>query len=145
MAFKIFLDANIILDFTLRREIGYEYSKTIIQNIVNRKFTAYITPAIVHISGYYLTKARTAETAKEILLSLLADISTIDIPHAITLEALHSNMLDIEDSLQYYSAIHHNVDYFISRDKPLLKNHSPNKLPVIHPKDFIEQFIDSSN
>ncbi len=141
MAFKIFLDANVILDFTLQRNVGYDNAKKIVQSVIDGKFNAYITPAIVHIAGYYLARAYKAETAKKILLALLDDITTIDIPHSITLHALRSSMLDIEDALQYYSAQHHNLDYFISRDKPLLNFNGKDKLPVIHPKDFVNQFI----
>jgi predicted nucleic acid-binding protein len=141
MAFKIFLDANIILDFTLQRDTGYDDAKKIVQGAIDRKFSAYITPAIVHIAGYYLTRAYKAETAKKILLFLLNDIAIIDISHTITLQALGSTLFDIEDSLQYYSALHHRLDYFISRDKPLLKFNSE-ELPIIHPKDFIKRFID---
>jgi len=141
MAFKIFLDANVILDFALRREVGYDNAKKIVQSVIDGKFNAYITPAIVHIAGYYLTRAYEAETAKKILLALLTDITTIDIPHSITLHALRSSMMDIEDALQYYSAQYHDLDYFVSRDKPLLNFNGKDKLPVIHPKDFVNQFI----
>lgn len=141
MAFKIFLDANIILDFTLQRDAGYDTAKKIVQNIIDKKFSACITPAIVHIAGYYLTKQHTATIAKKILLSLLDDITTIDTPYNIILQALRSNRLDIEDSLQYHSALHYNIDYFISRDKPLLNLKDQGKLPVIHPKVFVKQFI----
>ena len=141
MASKIFLDANVILDFTLQRDVGYDDAKKIIQTVIDGKFNAYVTPAIVHIAGYYLTRAHKAETAKKLLLTLLTDIATIDISHSIVLHALRSAMLDIEDALQYYSALHHNIDFFISRDKPLLNFNGKDKLPVIHPKDFVKQFI----
>jgi len=143
MAFKIFLDDNVILDFTLQRDVGYENAKKIVQSVIDGKFKAYITPAIVHIAGYFLTKAHKAEIAKKLLLTLLTDITTIDIPHSITLQALHSPMHDIEDALQYYAAQHHNLDYFISRDKPLLSFDDRDKLPVIRPKEFVKQFIES--
>ncbi|MFD2148384.1 type II toxin-antitoxin system VapC family toxin [Mucilaginibacter antarcticus] len=136
MAFKVFLDANVLLDFTLQRE-KYEVSKSLMQGIINGDFQAFITPSIVHITGYWLTKAYGATKAKEILLNLLTDIKIIDCSHKITVTALSSAMVDIEDALQYYTALDHKLDFFISRDKQLQKVAIPN-LPVYLPENFLD-------
>lgn len=107
---------------------------------VNAHVQAFITPSIVHIVGYWLTKAYGNAKAKELLLTLLADVSVIDIDHEITLAALHSKIKDIEDALQYYTAIHHKIDYFISRDKDLQKASIPT-LPVYTPDEFLQEII----
>ena len=138
MAFKVFIDANILLDFTLKRS-DYERAKQIIALSVNGTIEAFITPSIVHIIGYWLTKEYGNTKAKEILLTILSDITVIDIPHEIVLNALHSKINDIEDSLQYYTAIHHKLDYFISRDKQLQKQCIPT-LPVYTPNEFLVEF-----
>jgi predicted nucleic acid-binding protein len=139
MASKIFIDANILLDFTLKRS-SYEEAKKIIEFLEDGQIQAFITPAIVHIVGYWLTKAYGVAKAKQLLLTLLVDIQVIDIPHEITLAALHSKITDIEDALQYYTAIHYKIDYFISQDKQLQKE-SIAVLPVYTPKEFIKEFI----
>jgi len=139
MASKIFIDANVLLDFTLKR-VAYSEAKQIIELVANHQVQGYITPSIVHITGYWLTKAYGVPKAKELLLALLADIHVIDIPHQVTLVALHSKIEDIEDALQYYSAIHHKLDCFISLDKQLQKVSLPG-LPIYTPKEFIEEFI----
>lgn len=136
MAFKVFLDANILLDFTLKRE-AYKASKQIFELAVNRKIQAFITPSIVHIAGYWLTKAYGSIKAKELLLALLLDVAVIDISHETVLHALHSRMNDIEDALQYYTAIHHKLDCFITRDKLLQKAAVP-VLPVYGPEEFLK-------
>ncbi len=136
MAFRIFLDANILLDFTLKRN-EYESSRKLMEWAVRGRVQAFITPSIVHIAGYWLTKAYGHAKAKELLLTLLADIQVIDIGHEITINALHSKMTDREDALQYYTAIHHKLDYFITRDKGLQKAAIP-VLPVCSPEEFLE-------
>jgi predicted nucleic acid-binding protein len=135
MGFKLFLDANILLDFTLRRS-DYETSRVLIEMSVGGRIQAFITPSIVHIVGYWLNKAYGNLKAKELLLAFLADVQVIDIQHEITLHALHSKMNDIEDALQYYTAMHHKLDYFITRDKSLKKAAIPG-LPVCSPEEFI--------
>jgi predicted nucleic acid-binding protein len=138
MAFKVFLDANILLDFTLKRD-DYEQSRAIIELAVNGDIQAFITPSIVHIVGYWLTKTYGNAKAKELLLTLLTDVTVIDLPHEIAVNALHSKINDIEDALQYYTAIHHKLDYFISRDKQLQKQSIP-ILAVYTPDEFLTEF-----
>jgi predicted nucleic acid-binding protein len=135
MAFRIFLDANFLLDFTLKRP-EYETARKLIAWAVEGRVEAFITPAVVHITGYWLTKAYKSDLAKKVLLGLLADIAVIDIGHETTISALHSKMIDIEDALQYYTALHHKLDYFISRDKGLKKAAIP-VLPVYSPEEFL--------
>lgn len=137
MVFKIFLDANVLLDFLLKRD-HYKDAKDIMTLVVDGKANAYITPAIVHIIGYWLAKAYGSEKAKQLLLSLLNDVHVIDISHELTLLALNSKIDDIEDPLQYYTAIHHQLDYFISSDKKFQKSATPT-LPVIAPSHFLKE------
>lgn len=139
MAVKVFLDANVLLDFTLKRE-HYDESKEIVKLIVDNKIQGFITSSVLHITGYWLSKAYGAVKAKEMLLNLLSDVKLIDISHETGLTALHSKINDIEDALQYYTAIHHKLDYFISRDKQLRKESIP-ALPVLAPDEFITIYL----
>ncbi len=138
MASKIFLDANVLLDFFFKHT-AYKESKQIIELAVSNKAQAFITPSVLHIVGHWLTKAYGAVRAKELLLTLLSDVQVIDMPHEIALFALHSKIEDIEDALQYYTAKHHKVDFFISLDKQLQKK-STSSLPVYTPKEFLKEF-----
>ncbi len=138
MAFKIFLDANILLDFTLKRE-KFEVSKQLIQGIIEGEFQAFVTPSVVHITGYWLSKAYGNDKAKKILLELLTDIQVIDCNHTVTINALNSAMTDIEDSLQYYTALHHKLDFFITHDKHLKQLAIPS-LPAYSAEEFLKHF-----
>jgi len=135
MAYKIFLDVNILLDYTLKREY-YNDAEQILNKVVNKEVHAYITSSVLHITGYWVSKAYGNTKARELLISLLEYITVIDIPHEIALISLHSKINDIEDALQYYAAIHHKLNYFISRDKQLQKEGTP-ILPVLSPKQYL--------
>jgi predicted nucleic acid-binding protein len=138
MVSKIFLDANVLLDFTLKRNT-YPDAKKLIELVITDKLKAFVTPAIIHIVGYWLTKTYGAKEAKKLLLTLLVDIQCLDISHQIVINALLSKINDIEDSLQYYTALHFKLDFFISEDK-LLKKESTSVLPVYSIKEFLEEF-----
>ncbi|HEV2478018.1 MAG TPA: type II toxin-antitoxin system VapC family toxin [Puia sp.] len=136
MAFRVFLDANILLDFALKRP-EYESARKMIGWVVEGRVEAYVTPAIIHMMAYWMTKSYGTEQTKRVLLALLVDIQVIDISHETTISALHSKMNGIEDALQYYTALHYRLDYFISRDKGLQKEAIP-ILPVYSPEEFLK-------
>jgi len=74
------------------------------------------------------------------ILTLLDDIQVIDCNHQITINALRSGMEDVEDALQYYTALHHKMDCFITLDKKLHKSAIPT-LPVYYPEEFVTDFL----
>ncbi|RYU90318.1 PIN domain-containing protein [Mucilaginibacter terrigena] len=137
MAIKVFLDANVLLDYILKREY-YSDAKEIFALLEGKFIDGYITSSVLHITGYWVSKAHGAVNAKKLLLNLLEYATVIDIPHDTALIALHSKIDDIEDALQYYTAIHHKLDYFISRDIQLQKDSIP-ALQVYSPVDFINR------
>ncbi|QKJ29682.1 type II toxin-antitoxin system VapC family toxin [Mucilaginibacter mali] len=136
MVFNIFLDANVLLDYLLIRS-NYQNAKAVFNLVVSGRVKAFITPSIVHLVGHWLTKSYGSAKAKEMLLIVLADVTVIDIDHEITLLALHSKIDDIEDALQYYSALRHQLDIVISEDKDFQKEGTPS-LPVVSAKYFFE-------
>jgi predicted nucleic acid-binding protein len=140
MAFKIILDANILIDLTLQRSDDLEDLSLIYKRIIDHTFQGFITTSILHINAYWLTKALGSDATKKVLITILNDLKVIDATHATIEDSLYSNMKDIEDALQYYTALHHKLDFFISRDKQFIKSAKP-ILPVIHPKNFIKEYI----
>lgn len=134
MALKVFLDANVILDFVLKRK-NYEDVKSIFELEQNAKIKLYISSSILHIIGYWLTKYLGVDIAKTTLLKLLEHIKVLDGNHENALAALKSNFKDIEDALQYFTAINHKMDYLISFDVDFQKFAS-SKLPIVDVKDF---------
>jgi predicted nucleic acid-binding protein len=136
MALKVFLDANVIPDLYLKRE-GYEYTKQIMSLVINGQCQAYVNPSILHIVNYRLKKEIGNKKAEQHLLELLVNVDVVDINYETTVSALHSKIGDLEDSLHYYTGLHHNLDYFISRDKALKESSTP-ILPVYDPEEFLK-------
>ena len=136
MASKLFLDANIILDLTLKRE-GYLHAKQITETAILGQIRLYTSSSIILIVEYWLTKAYGPNKAKELLLALLDDVQILETNHETTTNAFHSKITDIEDAIQYHTALHHKMDGFISRDK-LLKKMSASTLPIYTPQEFLK-------
>jgi predicted nucleic acid-binding protein len=135
MGNKIFLDANVLLDHCLQRE-NYKYSKIIFDKIENGQIRAYINGSIIHILSYILSKVYGSKKTKIILEALMVDLNIVDLSTEIILQALHSKIEDIEDALQYFSAIHYKMDYLITNDKNFIKLNS-SYLPIFTTADYI--------
>lgn len=135
MVLRVFLDANVLLDFLLKRN-GFEAARQLMERLVDARLTAFTTPSVIQMAGYWLTKAYGAEKAKMLLLSLLENIQIIDIRHDDCLHALLSEFEDIEDAIQYLTAIHHKMHYFISGDKAFQKKAIPS-LPILDVNQFL--------
>jgi hypothetical protein len=69
-------------------------------------------------------------------------VTVIDCDHDTCIIAINSSIEDLEDALQYYAALKHNLDFFISSDKKLRKAALP-QLPVYTATEFIAEL--SSN
>ncbi|HVU57356.1 MAG TPA: PIN domain-containing protein [Puia sp.] len=134
MAFRIFLDTDVLLDFAIKKDRA---ARQLLEWAVKGRVQAFITNYTVQVAGYWLTKAYGTVKAKELLAALLADVQVIDIGHAITVDALHSRIDDMDLALQYYTALHHKLDYFVTRAGGLDEASSP-VLPACSPEAFIQ-------
>ena len=133
---KIFLDANILLDLLLKRD-GHESSRQLIDAIIRGLVKGYTSVSVLHILAYWLQKAYGTATAKKLLLSLSEEVTFIDCSHASATLALHASFSDIEDAVQYQTAIQHKVHFFITRDRGIIRQ-SNKALPALSPKVFLE-------
>lgn len=137
MAFKVFLDANLLLDLTLRRK-DFQAAHDIMRLGISGDLLLYTTPAVLHITAYFTSQAYSVQQTKEILLTLLNDVRIIDCDHATAVTALSSNMEDIEDALLYFTAIKFKLDFFISSDQKFKKAAIP-QLPVSTAAELFEK------
>ncbi len=138
MGSNIFLDANVILDQMLKRK-EYDSMRQLFQVVLSGRVAAFTSPSIIHIIGYWLTKAYGSNWSRQMLLTLLNDVYVLELGHDVTIQALHSKIQDIEDALQYHTAIYHDMDYFISNDKKL-KSLETSSLPILTPTELLRRF-----
>ena len=136
MAYKIFFDINVILDYTLQRS-NFNDIEIIFDNIENGLQKGFITSATIHTLSYFLTKEYGHKKVKILLLDLLSIITIIDAPQDVINNALHANFNDIEDALQVYTALHFKMDFFLTSDKKLFKE-SSEVLPILSPSAFLK-------
>ena len=117
---KIFLDANIFIDFVEKRGINIE-DKLGQHNLV-------VSPLSIHIL-IYITKKK---IPNEKLLNVINLFLIVDFNKVISEKALHGPTSDFEDNVQLHCAAAAECDYFLTNDKGLLKTKFFGKTQIIN-------------
>jgi predicted nucleic acid-binding protein len=136
MANKVFVDANVILDFILKRE-KFESAKILFELGERNQLKLYISSSILHIIAYWLTKHLGSTVTKTTMLILLEHIKVLEGSHDCAVRALESDFNDIEDAFQYFIALQNKMDFIISFDKGFQK-FSSEKLQIIEVEEFLK-------
>ncbi len=137
---KVFLDANFLLDFLLKRK-GYDIAFQLLSLAQKRKLKAFTNPSIVQTISFYLQKSFDPTISKVLLRELLKIITIVETGQETILNALNSPIKDIEDAIHYYTALDHQMDYLITNDIDFLKLDSP-LISIKTPVDFLKLFED---
>lgn len=85
---------------------------------------------------YILLNTYKIEDATDRIITWIEGCEIANSNKFVILKALNSPFKDKEDAVQYHTALHNQVDYFITRNK---KDYEPctNALPVHTPSEFL--------
>ena len=130
----VLCDINILLDIFLKREPFYYPAAELFQKIETGKVKGYLYALSFPILFYILSKESSRMKALKILekIRVVFNIATVDEKN-IDL-SLTSDFDDIEDAIQYYSAIHVKADCVITRNK---LDYPDGKIPILTPDEFL--------
>jgi len=136
MAYKIFLDTNIIIDFLQPVRPFHEEAQILFTHIAKDSFTAYISESVITTTPYLIRKEYSPNEINEILKNLNLKLKILSCTNAFITAALQAGPPDFEDALLYQVALHHQMDYFITSNiKDFNKIKNP-QLPVLRAKDL---------
>lgn len=133
---RVFLDANVILDFLLLRSPYTEVAKRIFYMKEESEIDLYVSALSFGIASYYLEKSK--RNSSELIPKLLKLVEVIDLTKELIEQASISNFSDFEDALQYYSAKKvAGIDILVTRNK---KDFKQSSIPVATPEEFLASF-----
>ena len=132
----VLVDANVILDFLLKREPGFEGAMRFIEACSNGSFDAYMALHSVSIISYVLRKLP-AEIQKRYLRTIcgifsIASIGTEEVREAIEMDRVFS---DPEDRIQYKCAQSVQAEYIITRN---IKDFANSEIAIRTPEEICE-------
>lgn len=134
---RIFLDTDVILDCVLARP-GFEQDASTLLNLCETGKVEGMTSLLILANCHYVfSKQDTAAKSRKVIASLRAFLEVCSIGDRELSEALVSKFKDLEDGLQYFTALNHQADVILTRNT---RDFKPSSLPVMLPKEFLLTF-----
>ena len=129
---KVFLDTNIVADLFLKREPFCENSLKLFALGFHKRITLYVSSLSYATLAYLCRKMKKEE--RILLFEKLRNLTeTTAVDKQIVDKALVSDFDDLEDAMQYYSAVSAKVDIVLTRNK---KDFVEANVPVMTPEEF---------
>lgn len=133
---RLFIDTNIVIDLLSHREPFYEESANLFSLADQKIIELNISSLTVANTSYTLLRQTNSQKAKEILRKLRLIVNILPFDDKIVGLALNDDSFsDIENSLQYFTAIENGQDLIITRN---LKDFKASIIPVMTARQFLE-------
>ena len=132
---RVFVDANIILDLLLAREPFFPAAADLFLLIQGGWVEGFTSPVVFANLFYILRQGRPASEALTALrkLRLLLGVASVD--EKTIDRGLASSFNDFEDAIQYYTAVAHNLDAVVTRNK---KDYRAVEIPVLDAAECVQ-------
>ncbi|MES2558194.1 MAG: PIN domain-containing protein [Bacteroidota bacterium] len=134
---RLFVDANVLVAVLNKEYPTFTYAARVISLADHPGYEVWTSPICLAIAFYFSEKKSGAKHAKDKML-LLAErlrISTTD--HRVVFDTMENpKVLDVEDGLEYYSALNADCKYIITEDTG---DFHFSKIPVSNCEDFLTQ------
>lgn len=123
---KIFLDANILVDFIDAQRSGHLLSQKIVIGSLKKRITLY-TSCDILTTVYYLSakvdrKRALYEISKINEFCTIIDFTNKEVEHTCKLMSENARFYDLEDTIQYVLAKKAGCDLIISNDKNFISD-----------------------
>lgn len=102
---NIFLDTDILIDFIGDRKPFSRFALAIFLSAYNKKVKVYTSGNSITTAYYILGKQTTEKHARELIMDLMNQIMIIPVTETILKKAFSSNFTDVEDGVQFFSAL----------------------------------------
>jgi len=131
---KVFVDTNVLLDILMERT-PWANDAAVLFSMADRKEIELLCCSLSFSTAIYLMQ-RFKYTRKEIVskLSIIKSICAVTtVNEAVIDRMLQSDFNDLEDAIQYYSALAFGAEAIVTRN---IKDFTASKIPVVSPHDF---------
>lgn len=136
---EVYLDTDVAFDIISKRQPFFETAVRLVGWVAQDKIALVIGECSLANLIYLSFDIYKLPNAQERLIDFISVCHVISGGKRQMMEALASNFSDKEDALQYYTALHHGVDYFVTRNIHDYKT-ALGILPVSTPEEFLSSF-----
>lgn len=137
---EVFLDTDVAFDIISKRTPHFGNAVHLLELVAKDKITLLIGECSLANLIYLSYDIYKLPDAIARITEFIAACEVINAGKAQVLLALASSFSDKEDALQYFTALHHGADYFLTRNVKDYKNALKN-LPVFTPRQFLNSLV----
>jgi len=134
---EVFIDTDVAFDILSKRKPHYQVSVKFLEFLIQGKIEVFISESCVSNLIYLSMDIYKLKNAGSKLQDFILATNVISAGKATILRALNSAFKDKEDAIQYFSALNHGVDYFVTRNIKDYK-HTVQSLPAMTPSEYIK-------
>jgi predicted nucleic acid-binding protein len=136
MAYKVFLDTNIIVDFLQPTKPFHGDALELFLNLSKTIFTGFISETVITTTPYLIRKDFSSPELNTLLQNLNQKLIILSCNNKHVLSALQKQPVDFEDALLYEIALHHQMNYFVTSNTKDFKKIQQANLPVIRAREL---------
>lgn len=129
---KFFIDSDVILDLLTDREPFADYAGLIFSKALSGDISLYTSPLVIANVHYIFSKFSGKVQSRKIIMRLLDSFEVLSVDANILNDAIRSGFNDVEDAIQYYTAVSGGVDSIVTRN---IKDFRQSKIPVFSSKE----------
>lgn len=135
---RAFLDSDVILDCVLARRYFVEDAAAIL-NLCETGDVEGLTSMLVLANCHYVfSKHDGAAKSRDVIARLRAVLEVCAVRDHELGEALVSDFKDLEDGVQFFTALNNGADVIITRN---IQDFRPSTLPVMTPSELISSLL----
>ncbi|MGM0738819.1 MAG: type II toxin-antitoxin system VapC family toxin [Bacteroidota bacterium] len=132
----VFLDTDVAFDLISKREPFFTEALLLLQMAGQRQLQLQISEASLATLLYLSFDIYNLGNAGERLLHFVETCDVLSGGKSAFVQGMESDFTDKEDALQYYIALCHHSDYFLTRNTGDYK-YAVERLPVLTPSEFL--------
>lgn len=115
---RIFLDANVLITVLCNEYPRFTACARVLSLCDNPRFTVFTSPLCIGIAAYFTEKKNGRQLAKKKMALLLDKLRITTIDEDMTRQVMTNPRVDdVEDGLQYYSALGSGCECIVTYDK----------------------------
>ena len=133
---KLFVDTNIIMDLLQKRENFFQEAQALFTLADKKIVKLFISSLSIANTHFLLSKHYNSNDARKILTKFKVLVQVLPLDNKIIDLALAADLKDFEDAIQLFTAIEHNTDIIITRNK---KDFKKQNLPVLTAKEYLNR------
>jgi len=136
---NIFLDANVLVSVLNKEYPVFTYSSRVLSLMDNKRFEVCTSPVCLAIAFYFSEKKSGNALARRKMEVLCDKINITATDKTAVSKALKNKRIqDLEDGIEYYSALQAKCKYIITEDR---NDFYFSEIEVLTSKDFLEKYL----